>query len=35
MRIDNIWEYGIISGNDRGDSVNIKSYRRGKKTRYI
>jgi hypothetical protein len=35
MRINNVWEHGIISGDDRGDSVNNKSYRRGKKTRNI
>jgi hypothetical protein len=35
MRVSDVWEYGVISSNDRGDSVNIKSYGRGEKTRYI
>jgi hypothetical protein len=35
MRDDNVWRDGIISSNDRGDSINIKSYRGGKKTRVI
>jgi len=35
MRINNVRKYGITSGDDRSDSVNDKSYRRGKKTRYI
>ncbi len=35
MRNDNVWGDGIISGNDRGNSINIKSYRGGEKTRVI
>ena len=35
MRSNNVRRDGIISGDDRGDSLNTKSLRGGKKTRII
>lgn len=35
MRGDNVWKFSIISGNDRSDSIDIKSFRRSEKTRPV
>ena len=35
MRINNIWEFSIISSNDRSNSLNTEPYRGGKTTRFI
>lgn len=35
MRINIIREYGVISGDDRSDSINNESHTRSEKTRYI
>jgi hypothetical protein len=35
MRSDNVWKFSIISGNDRGNSIDIESFRRSEKTRPV